>query len=300
MHGKINRLGLLQVIVGACLSSFSPIFSKLSMLPSTTQVFYRMLFGGLALLIIALINRTKFWAGWRPIIYATICAFLFSADLYFWQLSIQYVGPGLATILGNMQVFILTVAGILLYREHASIRTIIAFPLVLLGLLMLIGLKWDALSTSYHIGIYFGLISAIFYGFLVLVLRKAQKEKQHLPPSTSLIMICVISVIILRILGWSQGVHFTIHTPNDWLWMVLYGVIGQAFAWLLITKGLPKIPVSYTGFLLLLQPGLAFLWDILIFKRPTPPVEIVGAIITIFAIYLSTSGRKKIRTRVNA
>jgi len=101
-------------------------------------------------------------------------------------------------------------------------------------------------------------------------------------------------------LGLLQGNSFTIGTPGNWLWLILYGILCQAFAWLLITKGLPDIPVSYTGFLLLLQPALAFIWDILIFKRPTPPIEIVGAMITIFAIYFSTSGRKKMRTRVNA
>jgi len=297
---KIDRQALTQLIIGACLVSFSPIIVKLSSLPSTIEAFYRMLFGGIALCIIALITRAKFWKGWRPIFYALACGFLFSGDLYFWQLSIEHVGPGLATILGNMQVFILTLVGVLVYRESVTIRTIIAFPLVLLGLSMLIGLKWDSLTASYRIGVYLGLIGALFYGAFVLILRKAQKEKRHLPPTTNLIMICIASVIILGILSFFRGEPLLIRTTSNWLWMILYGVLCQAFAWLLITKGLPKIPVSYTGFLLLLQPSLAFIWDILIFKRPTPPVEIVGAMITIFAIYLSTSGRKKLRTRVNA
>jgi len=297
---KIDRRALTQVIVGCLVVSFSPILAKLASLPSSIEGFYRMLFGGLALCSIALINRNKFWAGWRPIFYATLCGFFFSADLYFWQLSIEHIGPGLATILGNMQVFLLTIVGVWIYREPATVRTIIAFPLLLLGLSMLIGFKWDSLTPYYRTGIYLGLVSAVFYGAFVLTLRKSQKEKGHLPATTNLIMICCVSVILLGALGLLQGNSFTIGTPGNWLWLILYGILCQAFAWLLITKGLPDIPVSYTGFLLLLQPALAFIWDILIFKRPTPPIEIVGAMITIFAIYFSTSGRKKMRTRVNA
>ncbi len=297
---KIDHRAIVQAGIGACLISFSPIIAKFSSLPSTIEAFYRMLFGGLTLIIIALITRKSFWKGWRPIVYAIICGFFFSGDLYFWQLSIEYVGPGLATILGNMQVFILTIVGALAYRESITPRTIVAFPLVLLGLSMLIGLDWYKLPPTYLQGIYLGLIAAVFYSGFVLTLRKAQKEKKHLPPSTNLIMICSSAVIMLGILAFIQGASLRIDTTSNWLWMILYGVLCQAFAWLLIAKGIPKIRVSYTGFILLLQPTLAFIWDILIFKRPTPPVEVVGAIITIFAIYLSTSGRKKIRSRVNA
>jgi len=295
-----DRQALTQAITGACIISFSPIIAKLSSLPSTTEAFYRMLFGGIALCIIAILLRAKFWQGWRPILYAIACAFFFAGDLYFWQLSIENVGPGLATILGNLQVFILTIVGVLAYRETITIRTIVAFPLALLGLIMLVGADWHTLSPAYRIGLYEGFIAALFYSGFVITLRKAQKDQDHLPPSSNLVMICGMAVVMLGILAFFQNESLIIHITSNWLWMILYGVLCQAFAWLLISKGLPNIPISYTGYILLLQPALAFIWDIVIFKRPTPPIEIAGAIITIFAIYLSTSGRKKMRSRVNA
>jgi len=46
------------------------------------------------------------------------------------------------------------------------------------------------------------------------------------------------------------------------------------------------------GLILLLQPALAFVWDILFFGRPTRAVELVGAAITLGAIYLGLTGRQ--------
>jgi drug/metabolite transporter (DMT)-like permease len=47
------------------------------------------------------------------------------------------------------------------------------------------------------------------------------------------------------------------------------------------------------GLALLLQPALAFGWDILFFDRPTTMLEYVGAAVVLAAIYLGSTGSKK-------
>ena len=47
---------------------------------------------------------------------------------------------------------------------------------------------------------------------------------------------------------------------------------------------------SRVGLILLLQPLLAFVWDVLFFSRSITLVELTGAILTLFGIYL---GMKK-------
>lgn len=42
---------------------------------------------------------------------------------------------------------------------------------------------------------------------------------------------------------------------------------------------------SHVGPVLLLQPALAFVWDILFFARPTTPLDLLGVLLTLFAIY---------------
>jgi drug/metabolite transporter (DMT)-like permease len=51
---------------------------------------------------------------------------------------------------------------------------------------------------------------------------------------------------------------------------------------------LPAVFASLAGFILLLQPSLAFVWDVLLFQRPTSLMNWVGVSIVLFAIYLGS------------
>jgi len=52
------------------------------------------------------------------------------------------------------------------------------------------------------------------------------------------------------------------------------------------------VPASRVGLILLLQPTLAFIWDVLIFARPFGTQEIAGAALAIAAIGLGSRPRR--------
>jgi len=109
----------------------------------------------------------------------------------------------------------------------------------------------------------------------------------------NLVLLTVVGSIYLGIIAYFQHESFVIPDIENGIWLLCYGMFGQAFGWLCISKGLPKINISLAGFLILLQPSLSFVWDLVIFHRPTPNIEIVGACITLFALYLSLIGKEK-------
>ncbi|MGH8223695.1 MAG: EamA family transporter, partial [Woeseiaceae bacterium] len=132
----------LRLFAGAVLISFSPVFVKLTSVAPTTSGFYRMLFGGLALAayLIATRRRLSLSAGmWSALAVAALC---FALDLWFWHRSILYIGPGLATLLANFQVFFMMAAGALLFGQKPGARQLLAVPLALAGLAMVVGLDW--------------------------------------------------------------------------------------------------------------------------------------------------------------
>ncbi|MFB3063956.1 MAG: EamA family transporter, partial [Gammaproteobacteria bacterium] len=55
---------------------------------------------------------------------------------------------------------------------------------------------------------------------------------------------------------------------------------------------LAQVPASRVGLILLLQPLLAFVWDVLFFARSITPTELTGAVLTLLGIYL---GMRKVR-----
>lgn len=287
---KISKslLATIQVAVGAVIISFSAVFVKLTQVGPMASGFYRMFFGAIGLFIIALITRQKLWGGASSLVVVFFGGIFFAFDIICWHLSIESVGPGMATILGNFQVFILAAIGVLFYGDRFSRKSLWAFPLVIIGMFLLVGREWLQLSSYYHIGIYLGLATAVFYGLYTLTLRQSQMFVKSLTSTTSLMYICAVAAVISAFATVFTHESFYIPDLANWGYMLAYGFFGQVLGWLLISKGLPNIPLSLAGFLLLLQPSLSFIWDITIFKRPTPMIEIIGALITLAAIYVTT------------
>ena len=273
--------------------SFSPVFVKLADVGPTMAGFYRNLFGGVFLLVIAIGRGERLWAGWRPFVLAAVCGVLFATDLSFWHRSIHYVGPGLATIMGNFQVFFLAAFGIIVFREKVDWRYLAAVPVAVIGLVLLVGFDWVGLSPAYQTGVFFGLVTALIYAAYVLVLQRSQLRLPRLSATANLCTISMVAALIMGVEGNLQGESFHIPDSQSWSSLLAYGVVCQALGWIIISRALVKVEASRAGLILLLQPTLAFVWDILFFSRPTDITHISGAILALFAIYLGGSRKRK-------
>src|SRR5579863_5726700 len=108
----IRRGALWRMVVGAALISTTSIFVRYAHVAPTVSAFYRVAFGG-AMLAVLLAARRK-WAdlGWRDAAWLILPAFAFAVDLIMWHRSILLIGPGLATLIGNFQVFVMAMAGV--------------------------------------------------------------------------------------------------------------------------------------------------------------------------------------------
>jgi drug/metabolite transporter (DMT)-like permease len=82
---------------------------------------------------------------------------------------------------------------------------------------------------------------------------------------------------------------------KSWLVLIGYGTFSQCLAWAVISVGLSKIPASRAGLLLLLQPTLAYTWDVLFFEQRLTLWQAFGAFLALFAIYAGQAVRKSNR-----
>jgi drug/metabolite transporter (DMT)-like permease len=89
------------------------------------------------------------------------------------------------------------------------------------------------------------------------------------------------------------GDSFIIPDFKSLLSLLGLGLFSQTIGWVLIANALPKIRASFTGLILLLQPALAFIWDVLIFDRPTDLLNWTGVALTLAAIYMGLTGKAK-------
>ena len=65
----------------------------------------------------------------------------------------------------------------------------------------------------------------------------------------------------------------------------------------MITSAMKTITATAASLILLLQPALSFLWDILLFKRPTGGYEYLGVALILLAIYFGSLRKKGASTR---
>jgi drug/metabolite transporter (DMT)-like permease len=286
-------LGLLQLTTGAIMISFSPVYVKLAHVGPITAGFYRMLFGGIILLAILRIRGEKLSHGPRYVLMVVACSIFLALDTSFWHWSIRYVGPGLATLLANFQVFFLAAFGTVILREKLTLKLMVSIPLAMIGLYLILGFHWNDLRANYKAGILFGLIAAICYAAYILTLRKSQSETALESGLSTIALISLLTAFIMGLEIWIQQEGFGIPDLQSWGALLGYGVFSQALAWILIAKGLVRLEASVAGLILLLQPALAFVWDVLFFARPTVLLEVLGALLTLYAIYLGATSRVK-------
>ncbi len=282
---------VLQLLTGAFLISFSAVFVKLAHVGPTVAGFYRVFWGAVFLLPLVLVRRETLWCGRTAFSLALACGVLFALDLGCWHRSIHYIGPGLATILGNFQVFFLAAVGILVFKEKINWQFAVSIPLAMLGLFLLVGFDWNRLGSEYKWGVLFALLTAAMYASFVLVLRKSRFITPRYATTTNLMVLSAATAFIMGLGVPIEGDSFTIPDGQSWVALLAYGGVSQVAGWLIITRAIPHVAASRIGLILLLQPTLTFVWDMVFFKRPTTPVEIFGAVIALCAIYLGSVRR---------
>jgi drug/metabolite transporter (DMT)-like permease len=125
----------------------------------------------------------------------------------------------------------------------------------------------------------------------MLSLRRARIARPARELAADLALASLLTAIFVALAMSVTGESFSIPTVEDAALLVAYGAIAQVFGWLLITSSLPVLPPSRVGLVLLLQPTLAFVWDVVIFSRTFTSLEASGAALAIFAIYLGSQRR---------
>lgn len=284
---------LARLFAGATLISFSPVWVKLANVSPTTSGFYRLAIGGVALAVILAISGRSLHLSkraWQFLLAATI---LFALDVWFFHRSIDYVGPGLATLLSNFQVFFMMLAGVLLLGQRPQLPQLIAVPLALLGLGLIVGFDWSGLPDDYRWGVIFGLLTAFVYAGYMLMMRAARRDSVDPLPVREVAVISLGSAVMLGIAAFAEGESLLIPSIVDAVWLFNYGLLSQCFGLLLIASSLRNVTTTQAGLALLLQPTLSFTWDVLFFHRPMTALELSGAVLTLFAIYLGSRTSSK-------
>jgi drug/metabolite transporter (DMT)-like permease len=294
MHAthEAPRRALIEMILGAAAISTTSLFVKVAEVGPTVSAFYRMAFGG-GMLLIGLVALGRWQrVTLRDLGWLMIPALAFAADLMIWHRSILYVGPGLATLLGNFQVFLMALAGYLIYREKLGWNFLAGVALAFVGLYLLVGFDWSHVGAQYRLGVVLGVATGFCYAIYMLSTRHAQRGGHvRLAPSQLLCVSTLLCAAVLLVASFVEGDSLALPNPQSWTALLGLGFFGQVLGWVLLTRAMPQLPASLIGLLLLLQPALSFVFDVILFARPTRTLDWVGVALSLVGIFVGSYRR---------
>src|SRR6516162_10716248 len=108
---------------------------------------------------------------------ARLAGLFLAGDLIVWSHAIAEIGAGLGTVVGNLQVLIIAVLAWLFLGERPRRSLVLAFPVMLAGLVLVGGLADGPGAQAYgadpRLGVLLGIGVALLYAVYILTLRQA-------------------------------------------------------------------------------------------------------------------------------
>ena len=284
---------MLIALFGAMLLSFAPLLYIQSDTSPITGAFFRMLYALPILIFLVWYLNQDDQRESKNRMLAFSAGLLLAIDFAGYHSAIDYIGSGIATLIGNSQVIIVTLVSWWLLGERPNRMILLALPMVMLGLLFISGI-WDdePYGDDPIKGVVGGIVAAIFYSSFLILYRFSNRIRA---PSVNLQLDATAGaatgLLIVGILPLSsidiEPIDFSFTWPGHG-WIILLAVSCQVIGWIAITYALPRLPAAHTSFAILLQPVLTILWGVIILSEK-PSIQQIGGMSLIFAAIIAVT-----------
>jgi len=294
-HLGLSRIGarwkdspVLVALLGALCIAWSGPLVALASVPPSTAAAGRCL---LALPLLALLARREDRRHGplprRTRLVAAVAGLFFACDLVLWHHVIDLVGAGLATVLGNLQVLVVSAVAWWLLGERPSRGLLASLPVLLLGVALIGGLLGgETYGQDPRLGVLLGLATSVAYALFLLVLRQGGRDLRRL--AGPLLWATGSAAGFSALFGLALG-ELVVPSLESLGWLVLLALSAQVLGWMLISSSLPRLPAALTAVLLLVQPIGALVVSALVLSESPAPVQYAGASLILAGVVLATA-----------
>ena len=288
-----DRRTMLIALAGATVISFAPLLYIRSDTTPLTGAFYRMLY---ALPLLGLLvwtskkedprNSNSRWLAFGA-------GVLLAIDFVGYHSAIDYIGSGIATMIGNSQVIIVTLVSWWLLGERPNRFILLSLPLVMFGLILISGIWDDAPYGEDPVkGVIGGMVAAVFYSSFLIVYRQSNRiggpavNAKFDATTGATLGILILGSMPLTSVG-IEAIDHSITWPNHG-WLILLALSCQVIGWIAITYALPRLPAAHTSFAVLLQPVLTIIWGVILLNE-SPSLQQSAGMALIFAAIIAVT-----------
>jgi drug/metabolite transporter (DMT)-like permease len=224
---------------------------------------------------------------------AWLAGVIFAVDLVCWHHSIEDVGAGLATVLGNLQVAIVPLVAWAVLKEHPSARVLASLPVVFGGVILISGvLEHEAFGPDPARGTIFGVATGMAYAAFLLFLRAAGADlRRPAGPLFDATWTCAVAAIVI---GLPLGEVNLVPSWPAHGYLLLLALSSQVLGWLLISTSLPRLPAARTSVVLTIQPIGSMILGAIFFSESPTALQIVGCAAILTGLVAVTAQRRRI------
>lgn len=280
LHIPAYFSGLLLVVSATVAWSTAGLFSRAIVLDNWTLLLWRGIFGGLAIaLVITVTHRRNTLrqflslgiAGWIFVVVSAVGMVMFITAL-------NYTTVAHVSILYATVPLVTAFVAWLVLREKPTRYSIAASFVSLIGVCMMMGLSGE--------GHWIGDLLALGMTLCLAVMMIITRAKPDIP----ILPAACLSALLSAALAWPLSSPFNV-APEQWILLVLFGVVNSALGLILFIVGSKKLPAIETALITAMDAPLAPIWVWLWFNEVPEVVTILGGSIVFVAVaaYLAIS-----------
>lgn len=271
-----QRQGQWLLIAGGLLLGTVGVFVEEANQPPLITVWFRCVFGALALLIWGIATRRTAELRVRGrswwIVLATGGFMIINWALFF--AAIPLTSIGIATIVFHIQPVWLIVYSVVVLHETIPRRQQLATAAALGGLVLTTGLLSSqsnevGYSPDYLVGLLFCLGGSLSYA-VVTILAKREKVV------SSFAMAWWQCAVGAGVLAWAPLIYGWPHQNSTWAWLAGLGVLHTGLAYAILFAGMTRLSLGRVAVLQYVYPLTAVLLDWVVYGRTLDTVQLAG------------------------
>jgi len=262
--------GAVELTTAMVLSGTLGVFVVESGQPSFNVVFFRCVFGAVALTAYCLArglfrnhNFTRRTFGLAGVCIVFNWVLLFS--------SYTKTSISVATVVYHTQPFYVVILGLVLFKEKLNRHQAGWIVLAFLGVLLVAdltsadGKKGDA----YFLGVGQALLAALLYAFATVIAKHLKSVRPELTALTQ-VLVGIPLLLPFTALGKTAGLG------ADWAWLVGLGVIHTCLMYILLYASYQKLPTAKIAVLSFVYPAVAILADFTVYGHHITLLQALG------------------------
>ena len=269
-------IGIVLVLSSAVAWSTAGFFARMVPLDIWIVVFWRGIFGGLSIAMLAMIERRRFGFDFKAAFsLAGIALILISATgkiafLY----ALQNTSVANVTVLYATLPFMTAILAWLWFREKAERRTLIGSLVAGAGVIItVIG------STGLGGGHLLGDLAALFMTFTMALMTVIMRRHRDVP----MLEAAALSGIVAAIIAFPMADPFTA-TLTEIGWLALFGIVTQGGGLGIYTMGARRLPSAQAALLSASEVPMSPLWVWIFFQEVPAQETFIGGGLVLAAI----------------